>query len=164
MSTSFPRLGIYYEHPDWYRPLFDELDRRGVAYDKLHADAHRFDPSEAASSHALVFNRMSPSAYTRGRAHLISYTLQYLEHLAQLGVRVINDRTAWRTEISKAYQLTLLESLGLPYPRARVIHAAAQAPAAAAGLRWPVIVKPNIGGSGAGIRRFETIDGLERAA
>ena len=31
-----PRLGIYYEHPDWYRPLFDELDRRGVAYEKLH--------------------------------------------------------------------------------------------------------------------------------
>ena len=31
------RLGIYYEHPDWYRPLFEELDRRGVPYDALHA-------------------------------------------------------------------------------------------------------------------------------
>ncbi len=162
--SSTPRLGIYYEHPDWYRPLFDELDRRGVSYDKLHADTHRYDPSEMESPHAVVFNRMSPSAYTRGRAHLISYTSQYLEHLDRLGVRVINDRAAWRTEVSKAYQLTLLESLGLPYPRARVIHDPAQAADAARGLRLPVIVKPNIGGSGAGIKRFDSIEGLSRAA
>ncbi len=163
MSLS-QKLGIYYEHPDWYRPLFQELDRRGVPYDRLHADEHRYDPSESSSPYGVVFNRMSPSAYTRGRAHLISYTLQYLDHLDRLGVRVINDRAAWRTEISKAYQLTLLEGLGLPYPRARVIHHASQAAEAAEGLRLPIIVKPNIGGSGAGIRRFETIDGLARAS
>jgi biotin carboxylase len=162
--SSTPRLGIYYEHPDWYRPLFDELARRSVAYDKLHADTHRYDPSETESPHTVVFNRMSPSAYTRGRAHLISYTTQYLEHLDRLGVRVVNDRAAWRTEVSKAYQLTLLESLGLPYPRARVIHDPAQAAGAARGLRLPVIVKPNIGGSGAGIKRFDSIEGLSRAA
>ena len=138
--------------------------RRGVAYDKLHADTHRYDPSETESPHAVVFNRMSPSAYTRGRAHLISYTAQYLEHLDRLGVRVVNDRAAWRTEVSKAYQLTLLESLGLPYPGARVIHDPSQAADAARGLRLPVIVKPNIGGSGAGIKRFDSIEGLSRAA
>lgn len=163
-SSSVHRLGIYYEHPDWYRPLFHELDRRRVPYDKLHADEHRYDPAEIASPYAVVFNRMSPSAYTRGRAPLISYTSQYLDHLDRLGVRVINDRVAWRTEISKAFQLTLLEDLGLPYPRARVIHDPSQAAEAAEGLRLPVIVKPNIGGSGAGIRRFETIDGLARTA
>jgi hypothetical protein len=165
MATAPPRgLGIYYEHPDWYRPLFQELDRRGVPYDALHADAHRYDPSERKAPYAVVFNRMSPSAYIRGRGHLTFYTLQYLAHLERLGVRVINGQAAWRTEISKAYQLTVLEELGLPYPRARVIHHASQARAAADGLRWPIVVKPNIGGSGAGIRRFETAEGLERAA
>jgi glutathione synthase/RimK-type ligase-like ATP-grasp enzyme len=158
------RLGIYYEHPDWYRPLFEELDRRGVPYDALHADTHRFDPSDATSKHAVVFNRMSPSAYIRGRGHLTFYTLQYLAHLDRLGVRVVNGSEAWRTEISKAYQLTLLERLGLPYPKARVIHHSSQAPAAAEGLRFPVVVKPNIGGSGAGIVRFDTPESLERAA
>jgi glutathione synthase/RimK-type ligase-like ATP-grasp enzyme len=158
------RLGIYYEHPDWYRPLFEELDRRGVPYDALHADTHRFDPSEAASPYSVVFNRMSPSAYIRGRGHLTFYTLQYLAHLDRLGVRVVNGSEAWRTEISKAYQLTLLERLGLPYPKARVIHHSSQAPEAAEGLRFPVVVKPNIGGSGAGIVRFDTAESLERAA
>src|SRR5439155_17449372 len=46
--------------------------------------------------------------------------------------------------------------LGLPYPRARAINDCGEAPAAAAGLRFPVVVKPNIGGSGAGVRRFDT--------
>lgn len=163
-QTSEPRLGIYYEHPDWYRPLFAELDRRGVPYDAIHADTHIYDPSETTAPYAVVFNRMSPSAWMRGRSHLIFYTLQYLAHVRRLGVRVINGYDAWKTEISKAYQLSLLEELNLPYPRARVIHEASQAPAAAEGLRFPVIVKPNIGGSGAGIRKFETLDSLARAA
>lgn len=157
-------LGIFYEHPDWYRPLFQELDRRGVHYEALHADDHTYDPSAAESAHAVVFNRMSPSAHTRGRAHVIFYTLHYLSHLERLGVRVINGHAAWRTEISKAYQLTLLERLGLPYPRARVIHHPSQASDAARGLRFPVVVKPNIGGSGAGIVRFDDPAALARAA
>ena len=158
------RLAIYYEHPDWFRPLFTELDRRGVPYERLHVAEHGYDPAEATSPHAVVLNRMSPSAYLRGHASAIFYTTQYLAHLKRLGVRAINDVTAWQTEISKAYQLTLLESLGLPYPRARVIHRPEQAPAAADGLRFPVVVKPNIGGSGAGVRRFDTVEGLRRAA
>jgi biotin carboxylase len=107
---------------------------------------------------------MSPSAHTRGRGHLTFYTLQYLAHLERLGVRVINGYAAWRTEISKAYQLTLLERLGLPHPRARVIHHPSQAPDAAEGMRFPVVVKPNIGGSGAGILRFDDVETLARAA
>src|SRR6187399_369111 len=141
MSRVEPRLGIYYEHPDWYRPLFAELDRRGVAYDAIQADSHYYDPAERRSAYSVVFNRMSPSAYIRGRDHLTFYTQQYLAHLDRLGVRVINAGEAWRTEISKALQLTLLEELGLPYPKARVIHHAAQAVAAADGLRFPIVVK-----------------------
>ena len=164
MAHDRPSLGIFYEHPDWYRPLFQELDRRGVAYDAIHADGHSYDPSAPSAGYDVVFNRMSPSAYIRGRAHLLFYTSQYLAHLARLDVRVINGRDAWATEISKAYQLTLLERLGLSYPRARVIHDPAQASAAADGLRFPVVVKPNIGGSGAGIRRFDSAGTLDRAA
>ena len=93
MSFQSPSaLGIYYEHPDWFRPLFQELDRRGAPYDLLHADSLRYDP-EASSPHALVLNRMSPSAYTRGRGDLIFYTAQYLatEHLHKVqGVELIN--------------------------------------------------------------------------
>jgi biotin carboxylase len=157
-----PRIAIFYEHPEGFKPLFAELDRRGVSYDRLLAHEHQYDPAERHTPYALVVNRMSPSAYTRGRGQLTFYTLQYLAHLERLGVRVINGYAAWKTEISKAYQLTVLERLGLRYPRARVIHHPSQACAAAEGLRFPVVVKPNIGGSGAGIVRFDAPDALAR--
>src|SRR2546426_10846907 len=92
---------VYYEHPDWFRPLFAELERRGLHHLRVDASRHQFDAaagvlptgrarrgfppaaSEAvesgaqANGHALVFNRMSPSAWKRGRAHAILYTLHY---------------------------------------------------------------------------------------
>lgn len=161
--TSERPLAVYYEHPDWFKPLFAELDRRSVPYVKLFAEEHSFDPAHK-DRYSVVFNRMSPSAWQRGRAHTIFYTLQYLHHLERNGVRVINGATAFRNEISKAAQLDLLAQLGLPYPRARVINHPSQAAAAAEGFRYPVIVKPNIGGSGAGVKKFDSAESLRAAA
>ncbi len=157
-------IAIYYEHPDWFRPLFAELDRRGTPYIRLDARHHRYDIASKDGDFALLFNRMSPSAYTRGNANGIFYTLSYLAHLEEIGARVVNGYHAFTVETSKAIQLSLLEGLGLPYPAARVINHASEAPAAAEGLRFPVVVKPNIGGSGAGITRFDSQEELKRAA
>jgi hypothetical protein len=157
-------LAIYYEHPDWFRPLFLELDRRGVPYERLDAASHRFTAGDGRPSYALLFNRMSPSAYLRGHGNAIFYTLHYLAYLKRHGVRVINDYDAYVTETSKALQLSLFEGLGLRYPAARVINDPALAVPAARGLRFPVVLKPNIGGSGAGIRRFETPEELAEAS
>jgi ribosomal protein S6-L-glutamate ligase RimK-like protein len=106
---------------------------------------------------------MSPSAYLRGNGHGIFYTLNYLAHLERLGVRVVNGYRAFTIETSKALQLSLLESLDLHYPRTRVINHASQAPTAAKSLRFPVVVKPNIGGSGAGVARFDRSEDLDQA-
>src|SRR5260221_9366896 len=161
--TSDRPIGIFYEHPDWFRPLFAELDRRGTPYEKIHAGSHRFDPAEVPP-YSLVFNRMSPSAWLRGNAHAIFYTQHYLAPLAAHGIRVVNGHAAFRIETSKANQLTLLTGLGLPAPRSRVIDHKGRAVEAAEGLRFPVIVKPNVGGSGAGVRRFNTPHPLREAA
>ena len=34
-------IAIYYEQPNWFKPLFAELDRRGTNYVKLDAVEHR---------------------------------------------------------------------------------------------------------------------------
>jgi hypothetical protein len=157
-------LAIYYEHPDWFRPLFAELDRRAVPYVTLDATHHSYNPSEDGNRYAAVLNRMSPSAYLRGHGSGIFYTLQYLNHLESLGTRVINGQQAFAIEISKARQLSLLNALNLPYPKTRVINTPSGAVAASEGLRFPVVVKPNIGGSGAGIVRFDSGAALINAA
>src|SRR5258707_7597894 len=107
---------------------------------------------------------MSPSAWQRGHGNAVFYTQQFLAHLERHGVRVINGTRAFQAETSKALQLSILRELGLPYPQARVINDPADAPAAAAELEFPVVVKPNVGGSGAGIVRFDTPEQLAAAA
>src|SRR5256714_6317420 len=81
-----------------------------------------------------------------------------------MGVPVVSGAQGYEMETSKALQLDILEELGLPYPKARVINDATMAPLAAKGLRFPVVVKPNIGGSGAGIVRFHGPASLEEAS
>jgi len=156
-------IAIYHEHPDWFRPLFEELKRRAVPYVRLDAANHRYEPGGLRPPYALLLNRMSPSAWRRGVGHSISYTAQYLDQLERWGVRVVNGTQAFLAEISKARQLALLHALGLPFPRTRVIHDPRQAPAAADGLRFPIVIKPNVGGSGAGVRRFDQPEALSAA-
>jgi hypothetical protein len=180
-------IGVYYEHPRWFEPVFAEMDRRGIPYVRLDAARHRFpiasngnhpaqlaEPPQAQAGlpvppkddqqFGLIFNRMSPSAWTRGNAHAIFYTLSYLAHLERMGVRVVNGSEGFRNETSKALQLSLLETLGLPYPRSVVINHPSQAADAARGMRFPVVIKPNIGGSGVGIVRFDSREEIEAAA
>ena len=163
MPITLP-IAIYYEQPHWFKPLFAELDKRGTPYVKLFAPDHFYDPADhPEEQYSLVFNRMSPSAWNRDHGDQIFYTLGFLEHLQSRGVPVINGMKAFQSELSKAGQLVLMDALGKPYPKARVIHRASQALAAAEGLRWPIVVKPNIGGSGAGVRRFDGMSQLRHA-
>jgi D-Ala-D-Ala ligase-like protein len=156
-------IAIYYEHPDWFRPLFAELDARGINYVKLNAACHSFDPAAARPDFSLLFNRMSASAHLRGRSQAIFFTQSYLAYLETVDVRVINGTRAFSLEISKARQLQLFNSLGLRFPETRVVNCANEILAAALQIGFPLLVKPNIGGRGAGIVRFDSMEQLKAA-
>jgi biotin carboxylase len=156
-------IGILYEHPEWFRPLFRELERREIPYVPIHAGELQFDP-EGGSGYDLVVNRMSPSAFLRGSGHAIFSTLHFLSFLEELGVPTVNGKDAYAVEISKTVQLAILRKLGLKHPATRVVNRPELAVDAARSLRFPVLVKPNVGGSGAGIRKFDTLEELEDAA
>src|SRR6187431_875711 len=98
-------IAVYHEHPDWFRPLFTALERRGIPYERLDAAAHQYDPSETSVPWSLVFNRASPSAYLRNHGQTIHYTLHWLRHLNRLGVPVVNGAAPYALELSKANQL-----------------------------------------------------------
>ena len=163
MAANRKPIGVYYEHPDWFRPLFAELDRRGAPYDRIDAGAHVYDPAEISTPWSLVFNRASPSAYLRDHGQATFQTLHWLRHLERLGVPVVNGSDVYELEISKTNQIDLLASLGLRFPRARTINNASLAVEAARGLRFPVLIKANVGGSGAGITRYDSPEALADA-
>jgi len=143
-------IAIYYEQPNWFKPLFTELDKRGTNYVKLNAVEHSYGPGDKPEEkYALVLNKMSPSAWNRGHGDQIFYTLGFLEHLESRGVRVVNGVKAYRSELSKATQLAMLEGLGLGYPKARVIHRAS-ASGCSASPRGPCRRSPGTPCSGRG--------------
>src|SRR6266571_3194708 len=90
-------IAIYYEHPDWFRPLFQQLDERAVPWLKIDARAHHYDVDSPEREYSRVINHPS----------------QALDGANAIG--------------------------------------------------YPVVIKPNIGGSGAGIERFNSRDELRSA-
>ena len=120
-------LAFLYEHPQWFAPIFAELERRRVAFDKFFIPDHFYEVGPQQPAFKVLFNRMSPSANSRQHGSGIFHTLAYLEHLQLQGVRVINGAKSFRYEISKAAQASLLKSLGLRFVTSRVIHAPHQA-------------------------------------
>lgn len=156
-------LTILYEHPTWFAPLFAELERQGIGYSAVSIADHRFDPASATAPSPVLFNRVAMSSFLREAEHPIFYAQALFAHWEGLGARVVNGSRALAVDASKARQLALVARLGLDTPPTRVVHRARDIPAAAAELRFPVLVKADIGGAGAGIERYDTPDELAAA-
>ena len=156
-------VGILYEHPQWFVPLFEELERRDIPHERVHAAELAFDPADRERRYSLVVNRMSPSSWTRGHERALFSTLHYLAHLEEIGTPVLNGHDAYLVELSKARQIGLFARLAVAHPRTRVIDDPWRVAEAARDLEFPVLVKPNVGGSGAGIVSFATPDQLAEA-
>ena len=156
-------IGVIYENDSWLAPLFAALDAIGAPYEPLYAVDATFDPAGPAPEWSLAVNKVSPSSYLRDHGPAIPFARSFLPFLEERGVPVVNGSAAFRLETSKAQQLLLLHSLGIRAPRARVVTSRARLAAVAAGLRSPVIVKPNVGGSGALMRRFADAEALDAA-
>jgi hypothetical protein len=153
-------IAILYENEAWMAPLFVALDGVGAQYERVFVNDLSFDPAAPAPEWSLAVNKVSPSSYLRGHARSIAVARELLPLLEGRGIPVVNGSRAFALETSKTRQLLLLQQLGIRAPAARVITDTAQAATAARELRFPVIVKPNVGGSGAHMRRFDSPEDL----
>jgi glutathione synthase/RimK-type ligase-like ATP-grasp enzyme len=156
-------LAVFYEHPAWFEPLFAALDRRGVDWVAIHAGDHVFDAAPAPPPAPVILNRVGMSAFLREPEHPIFYARTLFDHWEGQGARVING-AALDVDSSKTRQISLIRRLGFNAPETRAAHRIADVPKAAEGLPFPVLVKPDIGGSGAGIVAFDTPEELADAA
>jgi glutathione synthase/RimK-type ligase-like ATP-grasp enzyme len=151
-----PELAILYEHPLWFEPLFAALDRARIDYVKVQVGDHRFDPAASIPPAPVIFNRVAMSSFLREPEHPLFYTTALLDHWQGQGAKVLNGPEILAIDTSKARQLSLLQRLGLASPRTRVVHRAADLANAAEEIGYPLLVKANVGGSGAGIMRFDS--------
>jgi len=159
-----PDLAVFYEHPQWFAPLFRELDRRGVDWVPISIQDHTFDPADPRPPAPVVLSRLAMSSFLRQSEHALFYSLAALGHWESLGARVINGPGVLAYDLNKARQLSLFRGCGLDTPKTRVAHRREDAPRLAAEIGYPVMVKVNVGGSGAGMIRYDSPEELEPAA
>lgn len=157
-----PPIAVLDEHPTWLEPLYRAFEERGILYQKIDISASSYDP-QRRDVLPFYINRLSPSASKRGHQAALSYALNYVLYLESLGARVVNGSHTVLLETSKAQQASLLRQLGIPHPRSIVLNDVAQAEHYLGEFAFPVVIKPNCGGSGTGIQKFFTPDQLREA-
>ena len=153
-------LAILYEHPLWQQPLFNALDARGIDYAKVDIKRCAFGSDDAPVA-KVVFNQASPSAYVRGNERAVPLALAMMRHLERLGCDVINGSDAFAMELSKAAQVALCRQLGIDHPQSIIFNDVEAA--IEENDRWPRLIKPDLGGSGARIQVVGDADELRAA-
>ncbi|MBI4908695.1 MAG: hypothetical protein HY820_34060 [Acidobacteria bacterium] len=151
---------MLYEHPEWQKPLFAALERRGIDYAAFDLKRGAFDP-DAVPDSPLYFNQASPSAYVRGNTRAVPFALSLMRSLETGGARVLNGSRAFWLELSKSTQVAMLQKLGIHHPRSLTFNDADTA-IQAWGDRWPALMKPEQGGSGARMFLLQSGDELRR--
>src|ERR1700710_709755 len=96
-------LVVLFEHPEWQKPLFAALDRRGGDYSAFDLKQAAFDPDTIPQA-PLYFNQASPSAYVRGNTRAVPLCLSLMRSLELGGARVLNGSRAFSLELSKCTQ------------------------------------------------------------
>ncbi len=155
------KVAYLYEHPTWSDKLIDCFGQNDIELSLINVDGLAFNTGDLKPGYDLLINRVNIMPYEKSDSSVVFHTLHYLNWVELSGVRVINGARSHYIGASKAMQNGIFSRLGLDFPRAVAIHDARDALKAADTIGYPLIVKPNIGGSGSGISRFDSADELQ---
>jgi len=155
-----PDLVVLFEHPEWQKPLFAALERRGIAFEPYDLKQAAFSNLETPLAR-LYFNQASPSAYVRGNTRAVPLALAYMRTLERRGARVLNGADVFALELSKSAQATLLQTLGIDTPWSVTFNDVAGLSRYVDRIRWPALLKPDQGGSGARIHVVQSLAEIE---
>ncbi|MFQ5956092.1 MAG: RimK family alpha-L-glutamate ligase, partial [Kiloniellales bacterium] len=154
------RIYVLHENEAWVRPLRAAFAELGLAYAEWFVDSGTVDLA-APPPDGVFYNRMSASSHSRGHRWGPEHAATLLSWLESHGRTVVNGWRAVQLEVSKAAQYAALARFGITTPRTLVVTGRTRIAAAAAGLfealeGAPVLIKPNRGGRGLGVRLFDT--------
>lgn len=150
------KIFVLHENAAWVEPLRRAFAHRGLPLEEWFLAGGSVD-IDATPPEGVFYNRMSASSYTRDHRFAPEQTAIVLSWLENHGRRVVNDSRALRLEISKAAQHAALKAHGIRTPRTvAAVGRAALLDAAKGFGDEPVILKPNRGGKGHGVRLFQS--------
>lgn len=154
-------IGFLYEHPAWSNTLISRFRQNHMDLELINVADLLFNPETKPGNISLAVNRINIMPSENRDSSVVFHTLHYLNWLEMMGIRVVNGSRAHLIGASKTLQNGLFSKLGLHCPRSMAVYRPQDALTAAEELGFPVILKPNIGGSGSGIRRYDSRQELE---
>ncbi|PTB86156.1 alpha-L-glutamate ligase [Pseudidiomarina aestuarii] len=153
---------IMHENEEWVVPLHAAFKARGVEATEWFLDTGVV-PYDSVPDDAVYYNRMSASSHTRGHRFAPELTRMALTWLEKNNRTVVNGTPALALETCKLSQYRALEAAGLHVPATRAVVGREQLVAAAVAFdQWPLILKPNRGGKGLGVARYDSVAALEQ--
>lgn len=158
------KVGFLYEHPTWTRSLVEAIRARGIDIEPIDVATYRWRADQRPPTFDRWINRVNSMPSLGRSSSVVAATAQLLAWLEMHDQFVINGAAVHRIGSSKAAQGALFSKLGMHTPASVSIADPADAAAAAEMLRLPVLTKPNVGGSGVGIQRFDRADDLAAAS
>lgn len=156
------KVAFLHEHPTWSDRLIASLIDAGIDLLPINIAELAFDTSALKPPYDLLINRVNIMPHASRHPSVAFHTLHFLGWLESTPVRVLNGYRAHTIGASKAMQNGLFARLGLRHPAAIAIHRPEDALEAAEKIGFPVIIKPNLGGSGSGIAKYESAEALQR--
>lgn len=152
-------VGVIYEHPEWHYPLFEALDKCGISYLKIDLKKGAFNWDSIPDAN-IYYNMVSPSAYLRNNQKAIPLAFALCRFLEAKNKRVINGSASMSLEFSKSAQIALLRSNKIDHPQTFIFNDVESVAQHITFLNWPMILKPEQGGSGARMYLVNSIDEL----
>jgi hypothetical protein len=152
---------VIHENDEWLVPLRAEFAKRGVSATEWFLDEGEVRYSDTPAD-AIYYNRMSASSHTRGHRFAPELTKAVLTWLESADRTVVNNTSVLALELCKLSQYAALRSAGLKVPRTHAVIGKKHLLEAAENFaQWPLIVKPNRGGKGLGVQRFDALQELD---
>ncbi|MGD2134513.1 MAG: hypothetical protein PVF27_00060 [Gemmatimonadales bacterium] len=147
-----PFLTLLFEHAP-------RIERLVAALEALDADVQAVDVRQAVARGRLpgapdapLVNRVGAYPAAGGDPAIVLAVRDLLRRLEQDGRPVVNGHRSYALATSKIAQARLVDDVGLRAPRTVAVADPAELASAAERLTFPILFKPNVGGSGAGIR------------
>lgn len=157
------RIHVLHENEEWVLPLRAAFEAQGLPYEEWFLDRGRIALDRQPPA-GVFYNRMSASSHTRGHRFGPEATRATLQWLELHGRRTVNGSRAIALEIDKLGQYAALQAAGIATPRTVAAIGRDEVLAAAREFgEWPLILKPNRGGKGLGVRLVHSAAAVEEA-
>ncbi|GEA60700.1 ATP-grasp domain-containing protein [Vibrio comitans] len=152
---------ILHENEEWIVPLREAFDKLNVPAKEWFVNEGHIE-FDTVPEDAVYYNRMSASSHTRDHRYAPELTRVIDKWLGLNNATLVNGKGVIDLEVCKISQYAALQKVGIATPKTQAVVGADFIISAAEKFNtWPLIIKPNRGGKGLGVEKFDSLDDVK---